>query len=338
MHSLTRTFILRWSYVHTTGGADAMAASSYDSLMEHTYARLLLRPPALDDKGRGDEEAKARASVYEACRLAALIYTRSIVQGAALADSGDVVHARPTAASMHVASAPHTPAAVAHTVDPLFAMHHLTPPPSARLQPALELGPEPEPEPDTSTTLLAALHAAVAETEPARCWDKGLGGVFLWICLVGGSAAAAAADPAADYESPPPSSRSWDDASPALVSAAATLVDEPEALFAPPPSASADAGPAAYLAGFHFVHGGYPPPPPPPLHQPHQSYPQAREPPAAPRRDASVAWMRKWFSLHAVRAAVALGFADPVAVVEAQRTMLRVLAFLRVKGGEQLGA
>lgn len=79
MHELTRTFINRWSY---RGSEDAMA----DSHLEQIYTRLLYRPST--------EDNVLHDWIYESCRIAALIYCRSIVQGMPLAQSANVMHAQ----------------------------------------------------------------------------------------------------------------------------------------------------------------------------------------------------------------------------------------------------
>lgn len=86
MHELTQTFVARWNYV---GGVYLPSSSaelaSYDINMQQIYTRLLLRPSSTEDL--------TTDWVYESCRLAALIYCRSIVQGVPLTDSANVLHA-----------------------------------------------------------------------------------------------------------------------------------------------------------------------------------------------------------------------------------------------------
>ncbi|KAK7185682.1 hypothetical protein DPSP01_007445 [Paraphaeosphaeria sporulosa] len=79
MHELTRTFLSRWSYPESE---DAVA----DSRLEQIYTRLLYRPST--------EDNVLRDWIYESCRIAALIYCRSIVQGMPLSQSANVMHAR----------------------------------------------------------------------------------------------------------------------------------------------------------------------------------------------------------------------------------------------------
>jgi hypothetical protein len=84
MYDLTHTFILRWDYVSDAYAQSSSQLASYDAHMQQIYTRLLLRPPT-DTQGTPDW-------VYESCRLTALIYCRSIVQGIPLADSANVMH------------------------------------------------------------------------------------------------------------------------------------------------------------------------------------------------------------------------------------------------------
>ncbi|KAL5423997.1 hypothetical protein PMIN04_003455 [Paraphaeosphaeria minitans] len=79
MHQLTRTFVNRWRYPESE---DAVA----ESRLVQIYTRILYRPSTEDDVS--DDW------IYESCRIAALIYCRSIVQGMPLAQSANVMHAR----------------------------------------------------------------------------------------------------------------------------------------------------------------------------------------------------------------------------------------------------
>ncbi|KAF2110852.1 hypothetical protein BDV96DRAFT_192468 [Lophiotrema nucula] len=88
MHELTRTFVARWTYV----GGSSTDLASYDAHMQQIYTTLLLRP-STDDDITADW-------VYESCRLAALIYCRSIVQGMPLSDSANTIHARSSGADI----------------------------------------------------------------------------------------------------------------------------------------------------------------------------------------------------------------------------------------------
>jgi hypothetical protein len=85
MHELTRTFIHRWNYPNDAYAQSASHLASYDHHMQQIYTRLLLCQRT-DVHGAPDW-------VYESCRLAALIYCRSIVQGVPFSDSANIVHA-----------------------------------------------------------------------------------------------------------------------------------------------------------------------------------------------------------------------------------------------------
>ncbi|KAF2871522.1 hypothetical protein BDV95DRAFT_628708 [Massariosphaeria phaeospora] len=93
MQDLTRTFMARWNYAsdifsHTS----TPELASYDAHMQQIYTRLLLRPST--------EHEITPDWIYESCRLASLIYCRSIVQGVPLSDSANVLHARNSAADL----------------------------------------------------------------------------------------------------------------------------------------------------------------------------------------------------------------------------------------------
>ncbi|KAF2748299.1 hypothetical protein M011DRAFT_457639 [Sporormia fimetaria CBS 119925] len=88
MHNLTQTFIHRWAYPGDAYSPSAMEDSSCDSQMQQIYSSLLGRPST--------ESEDSPDWVYEACRLAALIYCRSIVQGVPFSDSANVLHAPST--------------------------------------------------------------------------------------------------------------------------------------------------------------------------------------------------------------------------------------------------
>lgn len=93
MQDLTRTFVLRWNYVSDGFSSQTSTdLASYDAHMQQIYTRLLLRPSTDDDISPD--------WVYESCRLAALIYCRSIVQGVPLSDSANIMHARSSSLDM----------------------------------------------------------------------------------------------------------------------------------------------------------------------------------------------------------------------------------------------
>lgn len=79
MYELTRTFTSRWSYPESED-------IRTDTHLEQIYTRLLYRPSTEDDV--------MPDWIYESCRIAALIYCRSIVQGMPLAQSANIMHAR----------------------------------------------------------------------------------------------------------------------------------------------------------------------------------------------------------------------------------------------------
>jgi hypothetical protein len=89
MHELTRVFTLRWNYVGDVFSPQAsLDLASYDAHMQQIYARVLLLPPI--------NVEVAPDWIYESCRLTALIYCRSIVQGVPFSESGNVMHSRST--------------------------------------------------------------------------------------------------------------------------------------------------------------------------------------------------------------------------------------------------
>jgi len=196
MHEITQIFMAHWNYiggVYPTSSSAELA--SYDINMQQIYARLLLRPASLDVLGTD--------WIYESCRLAALIYCRSIVQGVPLAESADVMHARHSGAG------------------------------------------------NSGITTIQALHHALNNTDKSGHWGD-MRGVFLWVCLVGGAG-------------------SW-------------------------PS--------------------------------EQSVYGERDDGQQPS-----AWIRKTFSLYAVKCAMAIGAEHAGPVVEAQRTMLQVQSLINLKRG-----
>ena len=83
MHDLTRSFIGRWNY-------PASEAPLAEAHLEQIYTRLLYRPST--------EDNITPDWIYECCRIAALIYCRSIVQGMPLAQSGNIMYARSSGA------------------------------------------------------------------------------------------------------------------------------------------------------------------------------------------------------------------------------------------------
>lgn len=87
MRDLTCTFIARWNYTGDLFSPATQAQfASYDAHMQQIYTRLLMSHSTEDDI--------TPDWMYECCRLAALIYCRSIVQGVPLPESAHVLHAR----------------------------------------------------------------------------------------------------------------------------------------------------------------------------------------------------------------------------------------------------
>lgn len=91
MRDLTHTFLARWNYFRDVlpPTPDPQLAS-YDAHMQQLYSRLLLR--------RSTENDLAPDWIYECCRLAALIYCRSIVHGVPFPESANVMNARSSGA------------------------------------------------------------------------------------------------------------------------------------------------------------------------------------------------------------------------------------------------
>jgi hypothetical protein len=92
MHTLTQAYLARWNHMGNTNPTSNARVASYDAQLQHLYSRLLRRPSSEDDA--------IPDWVYESCRLAALIYCRSIVHGASLADSASTLHARSSSPDM----------------------------------------------------------------------------------------------------------------------------------------------------------------------------------------------------------------------------------------------
>jgi hypothetical protein len=84
MHSLTRNYLTRWGYASSLDPALHAQVASCDAQSQQAYARLLQRPSTLNDTFLN--------WVYESCRLAALIYCRSILHGSSLANSAAAMY------------------------------------------------------------------------------------------------------------------------------------------------------------------------------------------------------------------------------------------------------
>jgi len=83
MHELTKAFLARWNYIG--GPCPRSSDTGFAEDMEKIHKRLLNRPSFRDDV--------KQHWIYESCRLAALIYCRSILHGMPLADSANAAHA-----------------------------------------------------------------------------------------------------------------------------------------------------------------------------------------------------------------------------------------------------
>jgi hypothetical protein len=84
MYNLTQTYLLRWDCVSDLDpGANAQVLSC-DAQLRQIYTRLLHFPSTENDH--------TPDWVYESCRIAALLYSRSIVEGTSLANSARSIH------------------------------------------------------------------------------------------------------------------------------------------------------------------------------------------------------------------------------------------------------
>ncbi|KAF1937620.1 hypothetical protein EJ02DRAFT_469556 [Clathrospora elynae] len=86
MQRCTSIFLARWSHTGTAESTLSGQLATCDAQLQQTYIRLLSLPSTEDDLSPN--------WIYESCRLAALIYCRSIIHGAAFADSAATMHAR----------------------------------------------------------------------------------------------------------------------------------------------------------------------------------------------------------------------------------------------------
>lgn len=86
MHTCTTLFLQDWDLISTTQPHSYMGAETHHVRTEQIYTHLLLLPSA--------EDTFEPDWIYESCRLAALIYCRSILHGATFADSANRMHAR----------------------------------------------------------------------------------------------------------------------------------------------------------------------------------------------------------------------------------------------------
>jgi hypothetical protein len=86
MQRCTCTFLARWNHKGESHMISSGQLAACDAELQNIYSDLLLLPSA--------EDNNSPDWVYESCRIAALIYCRSIVHGATLADSANIMHAR----------------------------------------------------------------------------------------------------------------------------------------------------------------------------------------------------------------------------------------------------
>jgi hypothetical protein len=85
MQRCTHIFLARWTHKGDPHMISSGQLATCDAELQSIYSDLLLLP-STDDSSTPDW-------VYESCRIAALIYCRSIVHGATLADSANIMHA-----------------------------------------------------------------------------------------------------------------------------------------------------------------------------------------------------------------------------------------------------
>jgi len=85
MQECTHIFLARWNHLHGTQTTSKGRLENYDLQLQNIYTRLLSLPSTKVDL--------AQDWIYESCRLAALIYCRSIVHGTGFADSANTPHA-----------------------------------------------------------------------------------------------------------------------------------------------------------------------------------------------------------------------------------------------------
>jgi hypothetical protein len=85
MHTLTQIYLARRVYASDLDPAADAQVVSCDAQLQDLYARMLRCPSSEDDI--------IPDWMYESCRIAALIYCRSIIHGTRLADSARSIHA-----------------------------------------------------------------------------------------------------------------------------------------------------------------------------------------------------------------------------------------------------
>lgn len=85
IQNCTDIFLARWNRASDGHGISSGQLANCDSQLQAIYSRLLLLPSTESDI--------TPDWIYESCRIAALIYCRTMVHGTSLVDSGNVVHA-----------------------------------------------------------------------------------------------------------------------------------------------------------------------------------------------------------------------------------------------------
>ena len=84
IQNFTDMFLARWNHTGDGHTISSGQLANCDSQLQSIYSRLLLLPSTESDI--------TPDWVYESCRIAALIYCRSMVHGISLADSASIVH------------------------------------------------------------------------------------------------------------------------------------------------------------------------------------------------------------------------------------------------------
>jgi hypothetical protein len=82
----TSIFLASWSHIGDAPVISSGQAARYDAQLQAIYSRILSLPSSENDL--------MTDWTYESCRVAALIYCRSIIQGATFADSANIMPAR----------------------------------------------------------------------------------------------------------------------------------------------------------------------------------------------------------------------------------------------------
>jgi hypothetical protein len=88
VRTLTQTYLVRWGYASDLDPASNAQVMSCDVQLQNLYSRILQCPST--------EDGTMPDWIYESCRIAALMWCRSIIHGTALADSAHIIYARNT--------------------------------------------------------------------------------------------------------------------------------------------------------------------------------------------------------------------------------------------------